>query len=400
MIEADGDPILRAVLPNGMHVDAHGPAEQQSAETAQATLAGLINERIAAGSNTATARLVALAQGIGSGIAADNRLTVRSIVPTAGGTTVPGTPIRISGTSDDSDGLEAIVVDTTNLPTGTVLTLNDVDIAFIIGSTTVNGGVGNNRAFGDDANQSIMLGVGDDTLLGGGGNDTVASAEGNDVLSGDDGDDLVYGGLDNDTVMGGTGNDTVGGGVGDDMVVGNDGTDILFGEGGNDTLFGGQGIDILSGGVGSDTLFGQEDADVLFGEDGADVLAGGGNDTMAGGTGADLLFGEDGDDVLFGGAGNDTLVGGDGNDVLFGEGDDVMTGGAGSDVFAIGGGGATYVVSDFVVGEDYLAFTTAVDLAAVLMSATSVSGGMQISLSDGTRIQLVDVTTKPSSTWF
>lgn len=111
-----------------------------------------------------------------------------------------------------------------------------------------------------------------------------------------------------DTLVGGVGNDTIRGAGGDDIITGFEGDDSLKGNLGNDTIFGSDGCDILKGGWGSDYLVGGNSNDEIFGdfED----------DTLVGGSGNDLLSGGSGDDFLFLGEGENTIEGGDGWDTL------------------------------------------------------------------------------------
>ncbi|HYH19533.1 MAG TPA: calcium-binding protein, partial [Azospirillum sp.] len=248
-------------------------------------------------------------------------LTVRTIVPVvANPAAAPGQPIVITGTTPSTGGgtspsaeQQAVVIDVRNLPRGTVLQLQNVEFAAIVGAVSVTGGAGSQIVVGDGEDQFIVLGEDDDTLRGGGGNDFVGSEGGDDVLWGD------------------SGVDTVTGGIGNDVLYGNQQDDLLYGNQGTDTLFGGQDLD---------TLFGGQDGDVLYGNRADDVL-----------------YGQLGDDTLFGGQSNDVLWGGQGNDVLFGNlGADTLYGGLGADVFRIGAveeGGD--VIADFEAGVDRIA---------------------------------------------
>ncbi|MDB5352192.1 MAG: type secretion target repeat protein [Planctomycetota bacterium] len=135
-------------------------------------------------------------------------------------------------------------------------------------------------AWGNDGNDELDGGIGNDTLFGGNGSDKVRGFIGNDTLFGSD----ANGGgpaTDHDTLFGGEGSDTVSGGAGNDEIYGDettstgkDGNDFLNGNGGNDTLHGGDGLDVLDGGAGDDFLDGGDDfnSDVLFGGSGADTF--------------------------------------------------------------------------------------------------------------------------------
>jgi hypothetical protein len=148
------------------------------------------------------------------------QLTVRTIalsVP-SGTTNAPNQPIVIRGVADDPANpqrQEALIIDARNLPPGTVLDFGNVELAIIMGPTTLTGGLGQNFVIGDNSRQSIVLGPDDDVLRGGGGDDTVGSKGGNDQLFGDEGNDWLVGGIGNDILQGGSGNDILQGGVSD-----------------------------------------------------------------------------------------------------------------------------------------------------------------------------------------
>lgn len=209
-----------------------------------------------------------------------------------------------------------------------------------------------------------------------------------DYLKGQNGDDRIYGGYGQDNLKGGRGND---------RIYGEQDDDLLFGEEGNDKLYGGYDDDKLDGGVGNDQLFGEQGLDTLLGGDGNDVLDGGIEaDSMVGGSGNDTYYvdnagdkvidngsasdvdtvivtqsitytlganienatttatgdsnitgntlnngltGNDAKNILDGGSGNDSLAGGGGSDSLLGgAGNDEIAGGTGNDTM-IGGAG-------------------------------------------------------------
>lgn len=78
-----------------------------------------------------------------------------------------------------------------------------------------------------------------------------------------------------DTLVGGMGEDTLIGNEGDDILLGGIGEDILDGRGGDDILVGGVGADTLTGGNDSDLLIGGVGGDFLNGDDGEDILIAG-----------------------------------------------------------------------------------------------------------------------------
>lgn len=138
-------------------------------------------------------------------------LWVNQIELTSDGTSSTSEAIKITGSSD-STYQEALVIDTRSLPAGTVLDLNDIEFAVIVGTNvTIRGGEGANIVYAGANAQNIVLGAEDDELHGGAGDDVVGSKGGDDLLFGDSG---------NDTVIGGVGNDTLSGGTGDDLIQG------------------------------------------------------------------------------------------------------------------------------------------------------------------------------------
>ena len=82
----------------------------------------------------------------------------------------------------------------------------------------IGGGIGNMSIYTTTIIENIILGSGDDTVLGNGyansivggdGNDTIDGRQGNDSLSGGDGDDVIGGWTGNDYIDGGAGIDTL-----------------------------------------------------------------------------------------------------------------------------------------------------------------------------------------------
>jgi hypothetical protein len=152
---------------------------------------------------------------------------------------VPGDIISIDG-GGAGDGV--MVIDASSLPHGTVIDLNNIGFAVIIGPGYYSGGAGSNIIVADGGSQFIILGADDDTTHGGAGDDTIGSTAGNDDLYGDEDNDVVFGGLGDDTLHGGTGNDTVAGGS---VTVHADGTHTVTDDVGHDVIDGGEGTDIV-----------------------------------------------------------------------------------------------------------------------------------------------------------
>ncbi|MBJ7549949.1 DUF4347 domain-containing protein [Marinomonas ostreistagni] len=150
-----------------------------------------------------------------------DNLWVNQVTLTNDGSASSSNTIRISGSSDDSYQ-EALVIDTRELPAGTILDLNDIEFAVIVGTNvTIRGGEGANIVYAGENAQNIVLGAEDDELHGGAGDDIVGSKGGDDLLYGDSG---------NDTVVGGVGDDTLNGGIGDDLIQGaqQDNGELIF----------------------------------------------------------------------------------------------------------------------------------------------------------------------------
>ncbi|MEQ8251270.1 MAG: DUF4347 domain-containing protein [Oceanibaculum nanhaiense] len=320
--------VVTATLPGGTSLTSEGPSQAQNPTDALGSLVTSIEAR----GSTSQTELVGGAQTFLTNLAETSTLDVRTIVPTSTGTTVPGTPIIISGTTDAGQS-EAFVIDMRSMPAGSSLQLDNIEFASIIGSTTITGGAGQNYVVADDASQYIVLGADDDYIDGGAGNDTVGSADGNDTL---------------------------------------------LGGGGNDSVFGGAGNDSLDGGTGFDTL----------------DLTGGGANVAQGGRQGDTVLGGDGGDELRGGKGHDSITGGAGDDVIYsGQGNDTLTGGAGADLFVLKGFDANFAsailtptITDFQQGTDRLAVehVTLMELQAAIANQAVTGTGVVIEVAGAT----------------
>ena len=230
---------LQADIPAGVVVRSIGRDERGSGADALADLLRQIAAR-SDGQPDAQRDMLRDAEGFLALIGEDPALIVRTIVLEAPGWTGGQPPrIAIRGESGglDAGRQEAIVIDATQLPPGTVLTLDNVEFATILGPVELVGGAGATRVTGDGADQRIASGPGDDYINGGDGFDII------DLSGG--GSNFALGGRQGDTILGGDGGDEMRGGKGHDSLVGGAGDDILYSGFGNDTLTGGQGADLF-----------------------------------------------------------------------------------------------------------------------------------------------------------
>jgi hypothetical protein len=186
------------------------------------------------------------------------------------------------------------------------------------------------------------------------------------------------------TLTGNNGNNNLTGGAGDDKIFGNDGNDTLDGRGGSNELHGGKGDDTYfvhssndeifeNASQGHDTVYSTAasyelapNVEDLFLE-GTGNIDGTGNslaNTIVGNDGNNTIDGKGGIDHLDGGKGDDHLIGGTAGDTLHGGmGDDTLTGGTGPDTYQFD----SYVdghdtIADFDGDNDNLSFKASLDL--------------------------------------
>ena len=208
-----GAAALLASLPVGAGLQGQGRSLVVSQPDGVANLVRSLMPTGTGTSPTTDTVLDRFSQSVGTG----QHLDVQALTLTAQAGGLGGQPIHLSGREADGSGGSsvALVVDARQLPAGSVLALDNVEFAAIVGNLTVTGGAGRNFVVGDGGSQTIVLGADDDVLHGGGGDDTVGSKGGNDELHGDEGHDLLVGGAGDDTLDGGTGNDVLQGGRSD-----------------------------------------------------------------------------------------------------------------------------------------------------------------------------------------
>ena len=352
--------------------------------------------------------------------------------------TIPDTPNDILIGFGDNDFLSGS--DGDDILLGDALAPNDTGSD---GNDTLNGDGGNDLFIGGGVNDSLNGGDGNDVLFGdyflgfdianidinlndylpddikddvrvetpnpiqfsiGSGN------EGNDFISGGAGDDIAIGDKGNDTINGDEGKDFLIGSADDDIINGGDGDDIIIGDylvpqgfsvplpdgqfnvdlgpAGNDIMSGGAGNDVISGDDGIDTASYRQDpkgvtvtlgilsipgvgtaqdgfggTDLLFGIE--NVIGSSFNDNITGDTNNNVITAGAGEDIVSAGGGNDTVFGEEGKDFLDGGyGDDVLNGGPGGDIL-IGG----------LFGSDTASYSTSViEVSVSLTTGTGISG--------------------------
>jgi Ca2+-binding RTX toxin-like protein len=268
-----------------------------------------------------------------------------------------GADTMAGGIGDDTyvvDNAGDVVTEAPGEGTDTVQTaLGSCSLTTDVENLTYTGG-GGFAGTGNASANSIVGGVGNDTLDGMGGNDTLAGGAGNDTYLVDTVGDVV-------TEAAGAGTDTIQTSlssyslsalanienltftsVGNFSATGNGAANVLTGGAGNDTLDGGAGNDTLVGGGGDDSFVVNSAGDVVTEAAGGDI------DTILTSTNsyslAALLNVEN---LSYTGSGNFSGIGnGSGNVLTSGAGNDNLDGGAGADTMAGGTGNDTYLVDD------------------------------------------------------
>ena len=204
-------------------------------------------------------------------------------------------------------------------------------------------------ALADNASNTLVGGLGVDTLISGNGRDSLSNAIGDLLIGGTNG---LAGMLDVDTssdvLLGGDGADTLDGGGGADSMLGGVGNDVYYINDVSD-----QAIEDLNGGAADKIILNIKQSGGLFdvdlGLDFANIeqiemlglanLSARGNrddNSISGNSGNNVLDGGEGDDTLLGGGGNDSLLGSDGGDSLYGgTGINTLVGGLGSDTYLV-----------------------------------------------------------------
>ncbi len=206
-----------ASLPTGIGLTTSGSRAPTTTATQQSAVADLLYyiDTTTPATDPGKTELLGGGESFLNALENIETLVVNKVTLTSATTTASTTPITITGTANTiatTGGaqvpVEALVIDASALPAGTILNLENVEFAVIVGEgITVRGGNGANIFFAGAGTQNILLGADDDELYAGDGDDTVGSAGGNDKVFGESGNDTVFGGEGNDTLHGGSGND-------------------------------------------------------------------------------------------------------------------------------------------------------------------------------------------------
>ncbi|MFA5427776.1 MAG: DUF4347 domain-containing protein, partial [Sulfurimonas sp.] len=206
-----------ANLPTGVGLTTAGSRAPETTATQQSALADLLYyiDTTTPSSDLGKAEMLSGGATFLSALANIQTLVVNQITLSTTNTEASQVPITITGVANTvvtTDGaiapVEALVIDAQSLQAGSMLNLQNVEFAVIIGENlTIRGGEGQNILFSGAGSQNIMLGEDDDQLYAGDGDDTVGSAGGDDSIFGEGGDDTVFGGEGNDMLHGGSDTD-------------------------------------------------------------------------------------------------------------------------------------------------------------------------------------------------
>ncbi|TVQ96788.1 MAG: DUF4214 domain-containing protein [Desulfovibrionales bacterium] len=196
-------------LPVGVGATIYGPVGVLDPEDSMEDLLRLIDETAGQGEPD---KPLMLAGGTAflEALNVQDTLTVSKVALISSLHSPSGHSVVVRGTpAGPETPLQAMVIDASALPPGSVIELEDVAFAVIIGQDIrVRGGAGPSILFAGSGTQDILFGMDDDQLHGGAGDDMIGSLGGNDRLFGNAGDDvlfsdqgrnLLHGGLDRDT---------------------------------------------------------------------------------------------------------------------------------------------------------------------------------------------------------
>ena len=197
-----------------------------------------------------------------------------------------------------------------------------------------------------------------------------------------------------ETVTGGTGSVTIFGGIGS-FTGGRAGGNIML----TSTI---NGVTTLIGAGSSDSLYALAGGDVLQGGTGTEVMAGFGGFSAPGNK---FITGSGSDTVLGGSAGGNTIQLGGGTAVIYGQHGSVAASSVNADTYQLYRAGGSDTISDFVSGVDVFklsaGYAAGLSSPAAVVSSAAVSGGnLGVTLSDGTKLTFVGITSTDTTKIF
>jgi large repetitive protein len=169
LVSNGGAAILTAQVPAGFGLSASG-ASMPAANGAAVLLAAIKAATPDHAANDA-GHLTGNGQGFLSQLATTQPLLVETVVPVASSSTVPGGSLTLNGSSGPGQSV-ALVIDSSHLPQGSMLQLQNVDFAAVIGAASVTVDNSLQVLTGDAASQHITIATGGTgSVYAGGGND-------------------------------------------------------------------------------------------------------------------------------------------------------------------------------------------------------------------------------------
>nr|WP_267874823.1 Ig-like domain-containing protein [Duganella aquatilis] len=209
LVTGNAGNLLLAQLAPGYGLTASGGTPQAAGDS----LAHLVQAILAAASGHPASdqgHLTGNGSSFLSQLAQTVPLLIETITPVAGAS-APAGALTLTGTSNANQHT-ALVIDASQLPTGSQLVLNNVDFAAVIGNVNITANTNGQILTGDAASQQFFITAGNNsTVFAGGGNDILhfvtpaaqSAGNGNTRVQGaslTDGGSVLHGGQGNDTV--------------------------------------------------------------------------------------------------------------------------------------------------------------------------------------------------------
>ncbi|UYF98750.1 cadherin-like domain-containing protein [Halomonas sp. GD1P12] len=120
-----------------------------------------------------------------------------------------GSSIKLTGEpSPLLNAAKAFVIDTTGLPGGARIDLENIEFVSLKGGARITAGAGDSVIIADDAPVQVTLGEGRGIVVGGAGDDVLIGGSAANYLEGGEGNNRFYTKGGNDTLVGGSGVDT------------------------------------------------------------------------------------------------------------------------------------------------------------------------------------------------